>query len=68
MPKHLAIGKNVVSGSASVQNAKTIQITYRDDEGNPMLFNVAPRLAITITSQDAVVPFKLGDVKAGNLK
>ena len=67
MPKHFAIDANVVGGTVSIQGAKTADVLFKDQNGNPVLFTLAPRVAITVTSQTAVTPYKVKNLKQGNL-
>ena len=65
MPRHLAIGKNILYGSVSINNAKTVNVTFKDEEGNLVFFQVAPRITITLVSATTAVAFKLADIKTG---
>ena len=65
MPKHYAVDTNVISGSARLENVKSIEITYRDAAGKPVVFTKEPRLQITLLDATAQVPFKTKPVKSG---
>ena len=67
MPRHFAIDANVVGGTVSIQGSKAADILFKNKEGNPVLFTLAPRIAITVTSQNAVSPFKVKNLKSGAL-
>ena len=66
MPKHYAVDTNVISGSAHLAGVKTIEITYRDSEGNPVVFTKEPRLQITLLDATSQVPFKTKAIKSGS--
>lgn len=66
MPKHYAVDTNVISGSAHLENVKTIEITYADSEGNPVAFTKEPRLQITLLDATSQVPFKTKAIKTGS--
>jgi hypothetical protein len=67
MPRHFAIDANVVGGTVSIQGVKTVDVLFKDQDGNPVLFTLAPRVAITITSQNSIAPFKVKNNKVGSL-
>ena len=67
MPKHLAVGRNAIGGTASFNNTKTAACYYRDLGGNQILFTIAPQLQITLRDSTTNPPFKTGNIKSGNL-
>lgn len=65
MPVHYGVDINVISGSAHLENVKSIEITYKDSEGNPVVFTKEPRLQITLLDATSQVPFKTKALKSG---
>lgn len=66
MPKHYAVDTNVISGSAHMENVKSIELTYTDSEGNPVAFTKEPRLQITLLDATSQIPFKTKAIKTGS--
>lgn len=66
MPVHYGVDVNIISGSAHIENVKTIEITYKDSDGNPVIFTKEPRLQITLLDATSQVPFKTKAIKSGS--
>jgi hypothetical protein len=67
MPRHLAIDANVISGTVHMTGTKTVQVDFRDSQGNPVAFTKAPRLQITLLNNLTQVPYRVANVKTGNV-
>ena len=67
MPEHLAIDANVLSGTAHLESAKTVEVEFRNSEGDLISFTLAPRIQLTVTAQLQLVPYKVKNNKTGTL-
>lgn len=67
MPRFLAIDVNVVSGTVHLENTKTAQVDFKNAQGQPVAFTLAPRLQLTLLDQTNQIPFKVSNVKTGNV-
>jgi len=67
MPKHYAVDVNVVSGTVHLENTKTAAVAFYNSAGNPVAFNVMPRIQITLLNASANAPYKSSNVKTGSL-
>lgn len=67
MPQHYAMDANVVGGTGAIQQGKTLEVLFRNAAGQPVYFTLAPRIAITLTSQSAATAFKVKNLKQGAL-
>jgi hypothetical protein len=65
MPVHYGVDVNVISGSVHLDNVKTVEISYVDSSGNPVVFTKEPRLQITLLDASSQVPFKTRAIKSG---
>jgi hypothetical protein len=67
MPRFLAVDVNVVSGTVHLENTKTTQVDFKNAQGQPVAFTLAPRLQLTLLDQTNINPYKVSNVKTGNV-
>lgn len=67
MPKHYAVDENILSGSVHFEGVKTAQVSFVKTDGSPVSFTVAPRVQLTLLNASSQVPYRVSNVKTGNL-
>ena len=67
MAEHLAIDVNVLSGTVLLENSKTVEVEFRNSQGQLVSFTLEPRVMLTPQNQSVTVPFKVKSNKINGL-
>jgi len=65
MPRHLAIGANIIKGKATLENTKSIFVPFIDKETGQQYFTKQPNVSLTVNSETTAPPANLGFKKTG---
>lgn len=67
MPRHIALDVNVIGGTLTFANVKTMNAYFINAQGQQVSFTEAPRLSFTVTTDDNKVAYKVANLKNGAL-